>query len=119
MRKNLKSHFQKLLAYSTCRLFFHLTYAYIENPASILEHLRQVAEKEAPSGFIYLRSEDIAFTDSRPTGFVARYAAEFGETKVIFLVLDMGQHHQKDAAKAAASNDPPASKARDDDQGSV
>jgi hypothetical protein len=28
-QKQLRDHFQRLLAYSTCRLFFHLTYAYI------------------------------------------------------------------------------------------
>lgn len=37
-------HFQKLYAYSTCRLFFHLTYASIENPATVL--LRTIAKNK-------------------------------------------------------------------------
>jgi hypothetical protein len=41
-RKELTSHFQKLVAYSPCRLFFHLTYSTIKNPASIATYLRIV-----------------------------------------------------------------------------
>jgi tetratricopeptide (TPR) repeat protein len=102
-KQNLTSHFQKVLGYSTCRLFFHLTYAYSKNLSSILEHLRKTAEKDAPPEFKYLRREDISLTDSRPTGFVARYALRSDEVKVVFLVLDMGQHPQRDAAKTAAN----------------
>jgi hypothetical protein len=110
-RGELNSHFQKLLAYSTCRLFFHLTYAYIENPASIADHLRRAAKDEAPSGFIYIDSDDITLTDSRPTGLIARYKGEFGEIKVVFLILDLGQHIQRNAAKTADSTNPRNKKA--------
>lgn len=97
----LTSHFQKLLGYSTCRLFFHLTYSYIENPASILPKLKESAKNDAPDGFDFMDIIDIPLTDSRPTGFFARYKADFGEVKVVFLVLNLGQHHQKGAAKIA------------------
>jgi hypothetical protein len=103
MKDDLTYHFRKLFTYDTCRLFFHLTYAYIENPASILAHLRDTATRDAPNGFSYVRSNDIDFTDSRPTGFTARYATEFGEAKVVFLILNMGLHHQRAAAKAATN----------------
>jgi tetratricopeptide (TPR) repeat protein len=98
---NLKSHFQKLLGYSTCRLFFHLTYSYIKNPASIVSKLKEFAEHNAPTGFSFMDISDIPLTDSRPAGFFARYNAEFEEVKVVFLVLNLGQHHQKGAAKIA------------------
>jgi len=97
----LTSHFQKLLGYATCRLFFHLTYSYIENPASILPTLKESAKNDAPDGFGFMDISDIPLTDSRPTGFFARYKAEFGEVKVVFLVLNLGQHHQKRAAETA------------------
>ena len=100
--QNLTKHFKKLLGYANCSLFFHLTYAYVEKPASVLDYLRQTAESDAPAGFRYLSRDEIPHTDSRPVGFVARYAAEFGEVKVVFLVLDMSQDRQKGAAKAAA-----------------
>jgi hypothetical protein len=106
MRQELTSHLQKVLAYAPCRLFFHVTYAYIENPASILVQLKHTAENDVPVGFTYRLLEDIPFTDARPVGFAARYAGEFGEIKVVFLVLDMGQSHQREAAKTAAASSP-------------
>jgi hypothetical protein len=110
-RGELTSHFQKLLAYSTCRLFFHLTYATIENPASIFDHLRRAAKDDVPAGFVYIDCKDIEQTDSRPTGLIARYKGEFGEIKVVFLVLDLGQHIQSNAAKAANETNPRNKKA--------
>lgn len=98
---NLRSHFQKMLGYSTCSLFFHLTYSYIENPDSILPKLKESAKNDAPDGFDFIAISDIPLTDSRPTGFFARYNAQFGEIKVVFLVLNLGQHDQKRAAKIA------------------
>jgi len=105
-KSNLTSHFQKLLGYSTCRLFFHLTYSYIKNPASILPKLKEIAKNDAPDGFEFKDIIDIPLTDSRPTGFFARYKAEFGEVKIVFLVLDLEQHHQKRAAKMAGQHKP-------------
>jgi hypothetical protein len=106
MRKILTSHFQKLVGYSTCQLFFHVTYSYIKDPASVLEHLKSEAKNEMPPGFVYIRSEDIPFTDSRPTGFIAQYRTQFGVVRVTFLVLDIGQYHQRRAAQIAESNNP-------------
>lgn len=105
-RQELKMHFQKLLGYDTCRLFFHLTYAYITDLASIAAHLRKVAQAEAPDGFVYTGADDIPHTDSRPTGFIARYQGALSEIKVVFLILDLGQRIQQDANILAASNNP-------------
>jgi hypothetical protein len=105
-RKELKTHFQKLLGYDTCRLFFHLTYAYIPDLASIAAHLRQVAQAEAPDGFTFVGADEIPHIDSRPTGFIARYQGALSEVKVAFLVLDLGQHPQRAASNLAAINNP-------------
>lgn len=105
-RSELKMHFQKLLGYDTCRLFFHLTYAYIPDLASITAHLRQVAQAEAPDGFMFIGADNIPHTDSRPTGFIARYQGALSEVKVVFLILDLGQHPQQAASILAASNNP-------------
>jgi len=105
-RKELTSHFQKLFAYAQCALFFHLTYAYIDSPALILDHLRHTAAHDAPAGFTHRLNEDFVLNDSQPLGFVARYAGELGDVTVAFLVLDMGQQVQRDAAKVAADSSP-------------
>lgn len=105
-RKELKMHFQKLLGYDTCRLFFHLTYAYIPDLASIATHLRHVAQAEAPDGFTFLGAEDIPHTDSRPHGFIARYQGALSEVQIAFLILDLGQEPQQAASNLAARNNP-------------
>jgi tetratricopeptide (TPR) repeat protein len=99
--QNLKKHFQKLFAYGHCRLFFHLTYAYLKNRTSdLMKSLQEIASGEAPKPFVFRDLQEIAPNDSRPIGFVARYAVEDDEAKVVFLILDMGQERQRQAAKA-------------------
>jgi len=97
-RNNLTKHFKKLLAYSNCSLFFHLTYSYLNDSIMLYEYLKETSEQDAPPGFKYLESQEIPMRDSRPKGFIARYAVGFNEVKVVFLVLDMKQHNQMQAA---------------------
>lgn len=101
MKADLESHFQKLLGYGNPRVFFHITYSYIEDNVGLIRFLEAVAEKASPPGFSFLSREEISHEDSRPPGFVARYSADFGEVKVIFLVLNLGQQRQRHAAKTA------------------
>lgn len=101
MRANLESHFQKLFGYADCRLYFHLTYAYLEDKESLMTFLEGIAESATPPGLVFKGRDPISRTDSRPPGFVARYYGEFGEVKVIFLVLNLGQQRQRRAAKVA------------------
>ena len=63
---------------------------------------QEIAKHEAPTGFTYRDLETIPSADSRPVGFVARYAVGDDEAKVVFLILDMGQHAQRQAAKVSA-----------------
>src|SRR5579871_928717 len=102
MRKDLASHFQKLFAYDHCTVFFHLTYAYVEKTAAVIDYLKEMAQKEAPGAFKYRRRDDIDKKDSQPPGFIAEYEAEHGPVKVVFLLLDMQQETQRDAAKLSA-----------------
>ncbi len=99
--ENGKRHFRKLFSYSSCHLFFHLTYAYVANIVSLIATLKVISEHDAPAGFEFSGSEDIPHTDSRPHGFMARYNSQLGEVKVVFLVLDLEQSAQKTAAKVA------------------
>ena len=101
MKADLESHFQKLLGYGNPRIFFHITYAYIEDKVELVRFLEAVAETASPPGFNFLGKDLIPHEDSRPPGFAARYSADFGEIKVIFLILDLGQQRQRQAAKTA------------------
>ncbi len=97
-RKNLTEHFQRLFAYSNCNLFFHLTYAYLNDSTELCEYLKKTSEQDAPRGFEYFGRQEISTRDSRPQGFIAQYIVESNEVKVVFLVLDMKQYNQRQAA---------------------
>ena len=105
VKDELTSHFQRLLGYSPCALFFHLTYSYVDEPSSVLSHLKLVAESEAPTGFTYKGViKNLELTNSRPTGFIAEYEGPKGQLKVVFLVLDMLQFAEQQAAQTAGTH---------------
>jgi hypothetical protein len=104
VQDDLTRHFKKLLGYSSGAFFIHLTYSYADDPSSVLSHLQPMVEKDAPPAFAYRRSREIPLTDSGPTGFVAEYQGPLGLVKVVFLVLDMRQHAQMEAARIAGNN---------------
>jgi hypothetical protein len=62
------------------------------------------AEKAAPPAFAYRGLKDILPPDSGPTGFIAEYQGPRGPVKVVFLVLDMRQQAQVDAARIAGNS---------------
>ena len=100
---DLASHFQKLLGYSECWCFVHLTYCYLEDGVgSVLEELKRIAKNQAPDGFIYMYRQDRPPLGSSPLGFVATYKHDQQEVTVLFLVLDMKQAIQREAAMTAA-----------------
>ena len=103
MVADLESHFQKLLGYGNPRIFFHVTYAFIEDKAALMSVLQNAAEVASPHGFTFLDREPIPHEDSQPAGFIARYAGEFGDVKVVFLILNMGQQRQRSAAEMAGN----------------
>jgi hypothetical protein len=91
VQQNLREHFQRLLDYGTCRLFFYLAYVLDRDVHSVISHLKIIAKDAVPTGLMYTNSEDISPTDSRPNGFIAHYADEVGELKVVFLALNMSK----------------------------
>src|SRR6202012_3251584 len=62
-RTKLTTHFQKLFSYSTCRLFFHLTYAYIDRLDALKDYLKATATSDAPQGFEFHGLEEIPDVD--------------------------------------------------------
>ncbi|MBV8979162.1 MAG: hypothetical protein JOZ13_17460 [Alphaproteobacteria bacterium] len=98
---NLTMHLQKLLGYGTCRLFFHVSYSWGGEIDHLLSRLKSIAESEVPPGFEFHQSEDIPVFDDRPMGFLTRYGAGADEVMVAFLIVDLEQTRQRDAARAA------------------
>jgi tetratricopeptide (TPR) repeat protein len=112
VQNDLTLHFKKLFAYESCKVYFHISYVMIPNPGRVLEHLSNAARSTAPAGIKFLKIEPLVTEDSGPMGFSAVYTSEIGERRVHFLVLDLHQGVQKNAAKEAQSLRPkPAKKA--------
>lgn len=105
-KNELLSHFQKLFGYSTCRLFFHLSYVFISDIPGIRKELHHIAETKAPKDFQFVQISEIPLTNSMPTGFTAQYRSSTGLVKVAFLILDLVQQIQRDAAKLAQKSNP-------------
>ncbi len=105
-KDDLKSHFQKLLAYSNCALFFYLAYSYVDNPETVLDELNRIATADAPPGFEFDQIIQIPLTDSRPPGFSALYKTALGNIKVAFILMDMHQAKQRLAAELADASNP-------------
>lgn len=105
-RGDLTSHFHRLLAYGSCAIFVHLTYSYVDNPATVLAHLETSAEKDAPSGYLFRTLYSIETSDTRPPGFIAEYNCGVGVVHVAFLLIDMRRASQQSAARAARAIDP-------------
>jgi len=103
IKDDLIEHFKRLFAYSTCQLFFHVTYSAVDDPSAVLSELKKTAEADAPNGFLFLRRDDLELVDSGPAGFVARYKSVLNEVKVVFLIVDLRQAPQTDAAQSAAA----------------
>jgi hypothetical protein len=102
-RKDLTSHFQKLFGYSQCPIFFLVVYSYVHKPHNLLATMRKIGQSSAPPGFTYLHTDnDFPFEDSRPIGFEATYQVQgSSQVKVVFLVMDMLQQTQRNAAAFA------------------
>jgi hypothetical protein len=106
VRDDLTLHFVKLFGYGNCQVYFHVTYVMTSEIPGVLEHLKAVARENPPAGIEYLKAEDLPFSDSGPRGFSATYRSDSGERQVHFLVLDLNQGLEKNAAKAAQSLKP-------------
>ena len=99
-RKQLGDHLKRLFGYSTCSLFCYLAYAYRPDMRASLEKLKKVAECDAPESWKFQRNEEIAQSDSRPSGFISHYEGPARPVSVVFCLVDMGQDAQRSAAAA-------------------
>ena len=89
-RTRLKGHFEKLLKYGFCDIYFHVTYAYLSPLKPLIDYVREMLEHEAPPGATYLNCEPLEPSNFPTSGYVATYQVDHRENvAVVFLIVDL------------------------------
>lgn len=88
-RAYIKMHFDKLLSYGVCDIYFHVTYSYAGKLEPLLDYVREMLEKEAPAGYTYLGCEILEPPDYEVSGYIATYSADHRQVAVVFLIADL------------------------------
>jgi hypothetical protein len=88
-RSYIKQHFDKLLAYGVCDIYFHVTYSYADEVKPILDYLRHMLENEVPGGLAFLGCESLGTPDYETSGYIATYRVDHREAAVAFLIADL------------------------------
>ncbi|MBB1634909.1 hypothetical protein [Cupriavidus sp. UME77] len=106
-RTYTKAHFDKLLSYGVCDIYFHVTYSYAKEVKPLLGYVRQMLEHEVPPGLAFLGCEFLGPPDYETNGYIATYRADHREVAVVFLIADL-KVPRTPVAEAAASKVQPA-----------
>ncbi|WP_284890522.1 hypothetical protein [Burkholderia sp. lyk4-R2A-23] len=88
-RTNIKKHFDKLLSYGVCDVYFHVIYSYAKNLQALVGYVEQMLEHEVPPGFTYLACEFVGPPDYETSGYIATYRVDHREVAVVFLIVDL------------------------------
>lgn len=88
-RADIKLHFDKLLSYGICEIYFHVIYSYASRVANILDYVAYMVEHDPPTGLIYRGCYSIGPPDYETSGYVATYGLEHREIVVVFFVADL------------------------------
>lgn len=88
-RTNLKRHFDRLLSYGICEIYFHVTYSYLDQLQPLLDYVREMLEHEAPTSLRYLDCEQLGPPNFETSGYLATYEFDHREIAVVFLVADL------------------------------
>lgn len=88
-RSYTKEHFEKLISYGFCDIYFHVTYSYAEKLKPLFDYLGHMLEHEVPPGLTYLNSKILEPSDFETSGYVATYRADHREVAVAFLIVDL------------------------------
>jgi len=88
-RTSIKKHFDKLLSYGVCDIYFHVTYSYAKELKPLLEYVEQMLEHEVPAGLTYLGCKFLGPPDYETSGYIATYRVDHREVAVVFLIVDL------------------------------
>lgn len=104
-RTNLKKHFDKLLSYGVCDIYFHVTYAYVKELKPLFDYVRKMLEHEFPPGLTYRDCKSLGPPDYETSGYIATYSADHREVSVVFLIADLkvSERPQADAQTTQAT----------------
>ncbi|WP_187229763.1 hypothetical protein [Escherichia marmotae] len=88
-RTNIRKHFDKLLAYGTCDIYFHVIYSYAQDVKPIFEYVRKMLEHEISPMLTYCNCKELMPPDHETSGYVATYSVGHREVAVVFLIADL------------------------------
>lgn len=88
-RKNIKNHFDKLLPYGACDIYFHVIYSYAKEIKPILKYVRKMLEHDIPSTLLYRSCEELTPADFEVCGYFATYSLDHRDIAVVFLIADL------------------------------
>lgn len=88
-KKNIKSHFDKLIDYGNCDLYFHVIYSYAKEINPLLDYVREMLKENIPHNLTYLSCEELMPPDYEISGYLATYRVDHREVAVVFMVADL------------------------------
>ncbi|KHN52874.1 hypothetical protein OI70_18895 [Dickeya fangzhongdai] len=88
-RTNIKKHFDKLLAYGTCDIYFHVIYSYAHDVKPLLDYVRSMLEHDILPMLSYCGCEALTPPDFETSGYLATYSVDHREVAVVFLIADL------------------------------
>lgn len=100
--KRIVEHLHKLFSYTTTDILLHVTYSFRENLGEMVEGVRKAA-CQPPLGTDFISLSDIAPEGGRPPGMRGAYRRNGENVAVLFFVIDMAQHGQRQATNAPSA----------------
>lgn len=88
-KTNIKKHFDKLLRYGQCSVYFLVVYSYAKNTESIFEYIKEMLEDDTPSGLLFNNVKQLNYPDYATNGYLATYHVNHQEIAVAFLLVDL------------------------------
>lgn len=88
-KANIKKHFDKLLPYGICSLYFHVIYSYLNEVGPLLKYVEKMLKSEIPYGLTFLYCEPLKEPDYQVAGYVATYRLDHRDITVVFMVVDL------------------------------
>lgn len=95
-------HFHKLFSYTTADILLHVTYSFRKNLGEMVESIRETAH-QPPPGTDFIDAFDIPTDGNRPPGLRGAYRRNGVDVAVLFFVIDMVQHGQRQAINAPSA----------------
>lgn len=88
-RKYTKQHFDKLLSYGVCDIYFHVTYSYAKKIKPLLDNVRHMLEHDILSYLSFISCEPLGPPDHETSGYIATYRVDHREVAVVFMIADL------------------------------